>query len=138
MLLAAGCGGPKVYPVNGEVLIKPEGKPMPGGIEFRPLSGLGEHIARGTIDDAGNFTLETRGLGVGAVPGEYQVILSPATPDDFDGVPLAEQIRILEPIDRQYRDYETTPLRFTVTTDPTQNHFHIEVEPPKNRGRTRR
>jgi hypothetical protein len=129
-----GCGGQQTYSVTGEVIIKPDSTPLPGTIEFRPLDGAGEHIALGAIGTDGKFALQTRDLGVGAVPGEYQAILIPATPDDFDGVPMAEQIRILEPIDRKYRDYGTTPLRFTITTDSTQNHFHIEVEKPARRG----
>lgn len=137
-LLAAGCGGPTLYPVTGEVLIQPERKPLAAVIEFRPVNGPQEQIARATSDTSGRFELETPRQGMGAVPGEYLVVLVPLTPDDFDGVPLAEQVRVLEPIDRKYRDYDTTPLRFTVTTDAVQNHFHIDVEAPKNRGRARR
>ena len=125
--IIVGCGR-STYPVTGDVVVKPDGVTLPGGtVEFRSDA----YIAEGTIAEDGTFELQTRGLGRGALPGNYQVIVAPVTPSDLEGIPREQQALAMEPVDRKYRDYSTTPLRFTVTPDKSQNVFHIELERSK-------
>jgi hypothetical protein len=126
-----GCGkGIALYEVSGEVVL-PNGAPLKGGsVEFRSLNLPHPYIASGAIAEDGTFRLEKGTLGKGAVPAEYKVIVAADLPGDVDKLTPVEQRRAMEPIARIYRDYQTTPLRFTVTENAAKNHFLIQVHPP--------
>ncbi len=69
--LVAGCNANKVALslVEGQVLL--DDKPLTTGtVITQPTTGQG---ARGAIQSDGRFTLETRELGIGAVPGIHRV-----------------------------------------------------------------
>lgn len=73
-LTAAGCGGsPTTYPVAGVVQFE-DGAPVPyGTVEFRNRNTGA--IARGKLDQRGQFVLGTFSQADGAPAGSYKVIV---------------------------------------------------------------
>lgn len=68
-LICLGCSGPTLVPVEGKVLFN--GEPLKfGSVMFQPPSG---QPATGQIQPDGTFSLETRGVGPGAVVGTHRV-----------------------------------------------------------------
>jgi hypothetical protein len=72
----AGCGGPKLVPVEGTVAL--DGKPLAGATIALELVGgeKGFRLFSGETDSSGRYVIkpfETR--RVGALPGEYHVII---------------------------------------------------------------
>jgi len=72
-MLAAGCGGPTVYPVSGQDFLN--GKPLAAGtqgyITVRPDNG---RAAIGPIDPVdGTFSLSCYGQNDGCIPGTHKV-----------------------------------------------------------------
>ncbi len=86
--------------------------------------------AVGAFGEDGKFTLQTYEPGDGAPAGDYEVLVAPSVPDDPDSMSIAEFARAMKPIDARYKSFETSGLRFTVTEDPAQNQFRIQVTPP--------
>src|SRR5207245_8454223 len=81
-----GCGG-QAEPVKGEGVVTLDGKPLEGArVTFLPESA-GAFVASGKTDYEGNFLLSTPGLGLGALPGEYKVVLSHIPAGEDDGEP---------------------------------------------------
>lgn len=113
---------PPLVPVTGKVLYN--GSPLANArIWTQPLKpGLRGSI--GFTDDEGRFKLEfdDKGRWVdGAFVGEHKVTVAgygpqrgPAPPD------------LLTP--PQYEQFDTTPLRITVTPDPAKNDFTLELQ----------
>ena len=77
LLLAAGCGGPRVAPVSGRVTL--DGKPAAGvHVSFQPIATAGDKNPGGgsyaITDDDGRFTLRlVEGNRPGAVVGKHRV-----------------------------------------------------------------
>ena len=69
LLAAAGCGGSKLVPAEGDV--KLDGKPVEGA-QVTFISDDGKHSFTATTDAAGHFAL-FGGDGAGALPGNYKV-----------------------------------------------------------------
>ncbi len=66
--------------VSGTVTYK--GKPVPRGtISFQPVDPNGR-IATAAIQPDGTFTLQTENPGDGALPGQYNVVISAREGDD--------------------------------------------------------
>jgi hypothetical protein len=104
----AGCGGNATYPVTGKVTHQ-GGKPLAGVLVEFQTEAAGQIItARGHTGEDGSYALETPERGVGAVPGQYKVILSPPSDPPGGGPPLPQAI------DKTYQSYKTTPLMFEV------------------------
>ncbi len=126
-LFVAGCGT-RTYPVEGVVQFA-GGKPatvLAGGcVEFEALEG-DEGIkgvnARGDIQPDGSFRLKTARLGEGTVEGKHRAIVIPPGPRDDRPAP-----KVLHP---RFQRYESANLQFTVSRDPEQNHFVVEVAGP--------
>ena len=78
LVLAAGCGGPKLVPVKGRVVYA-DGKPVTAAsVSFTPDAtpegnGL---LATGLLAEDGSFTLRTYSHGDGAMVGSYRVTVS--------------------------------------------------------------
>ena len=73
-LALVGCGGSKLSPVEGVVLL--DGKPVAGAtIQFVP-QGSGKD-ATGETDKDGQFVMSTFQPRDGVVPGTYKVVISP-------------------------------------------------------------
>src|SRR5438552_17655549 len=76
---AAGCGSSNTSPVSGKVVFK-DGTPLTGGLVlFRPVDEKLQVSSRGDIQPDGTFFLSTYKEGDGAVPGKYQVAITPPT-----------------------------------------------------------
>jgi hypothetical protein len=119
LLALAGCGGPRLYPVEGTIQFTDGqvARELAGAsVEFDPLEGKAG--ARGTVGPDGRFRLGTDQPGDGAVPGTYRVCIQPPLPD-LDR-PAA---RVL---DRRYQSLATTDLKVTVKAEP--NHLVLTVE----------
>jgi hypothetical protein len=84
-LLFASCFGtaPGRYPVHGKVTYN--GQPAAGAsVHFRREGETPEEASNfpiGVVDQEGNFELKAEGLGYGALPGKYKVLIfwSPET-----------------------------------------------------------
>jgi len=72
----AGCGGPRLSPVEGVVLL--DGKPLAdAAVQFIPQSTGRD--ATGQTDAAGKFVMSTKNPRDGVHPGAYKVVISPPT-----------------------------------------------------------
>ena len=78
LLLSSGCYSkpsytpPEIYPVTGK-LVDPSGK-IPAGSSIKFIPKQGEHLAEGTLQEDGSFTLKTlfhEEWLPGGVEGEY-------------------------------------------------------------------
>jgi hypothetical protein len=77
----AGCET-QVQPTTAGGTVTFDGKPVEGAtVSFSP-TGEGGQIAVGKTDASGNFTLNTPGIGEGAVPGSYKVSIQKSTEVD--------------------------------------------------------
>lgn len=69
--------GPGFYPVHGKVIY--QGQPAKGAaVHFHREGETAEEAANfpiGLVDEEGNFFLEVHGVGQGALPGKYKVLI---------------------------------------------------------------
>lgn len=114
--LLSGCGGPKFYPVKGQVLLFGVGLLTEGEIRFQPVSQP-DLIASGRIQKDGSFALTTPSHGEGALEGPCKAAI---VVESRQGKPV---------IDERYADFDTSDLQFTVTAR-SENYFIVEVRPP--------
>jgi hypothetical protein len=123
LLWVVGCGGKKLYPVEGKVVF-PDGTPLTGGwVEFEPLDAKGTVSAKGRIQTDGTFRLGTHGEDDGAIEGRYRILVVPPLP------PRLEERKAFKPvIAPRYQSFEKSGLEFTVT--PGKNVCPIKVEKP--------
>jgi hypothetical protein len=74
---SAGCGSGGLYPVTGSLVY--QGKPAAGASVHFHREGTtdqgGETFPIGIVDADGTFELETAGVGKGALPGRYKVLV---------------------------------------------------------------
>jgi hypothetical protein len=126
-VIFGGCGGsdqPSTYPVNGKVLF-PDGAPLKNAtLRFRTIDRVPAFTASGKTDDQGAFQLDV-------AEGENAVIVVPWTPRDTDAMTPTQRDRAMNPIDSMFLDYETSKLKFQVTSDPSKNQFEIKVWQPR-------
>lgn len=136
VLVACGCsdGHRPTYPAGGTVMLS-NGEPLPGGwIEFQ-LEG--EHTAptaKARIQQDGRFELGTYEKADGALEGTHRVMVMPPIPKgnaawdpgDTRGPSAAPQD--VPNIELRYQRVETSGLKFSVTTEPTENRFEIRLE----------
>ena len=120
--LVAGCGGSKLYPVEGKVVF-PDGTPLTGGtVEFGPTDKDALLGPRGEIGVDGTFRMSTFKEGDGAPAGHYRVLITP--PENIE--PDRPRPR---PIHPRFTSFEKSGLEYTVK--PGKNEFFtITVEPP--------
>jgi hypothetical protein len=125
----AGCGGPKTYPVRGQLLWA-DGKPVtefPGGTVIfesteQPVSAQGEIQADGT------FRLSTYQQDDGAPPGKYRVLVQQPLEEGKDRPPP----RIMH---QRFESFETSGL--TATVERKANEVTLTVERAAGRGNRR-
>jgi len=121
-----GCSGSKhvpTYPVTGKVLFR-DGKPAKRvTVKFRTFDRTPPFIAIGKADDSGHFELK-------AVDGENVAVVVPYFPRDADTLTPAERDRVMNSIDPRFFEYEMSPLKFSVTKDPSKNQFELKIWPP--------
>ncbi len=131
LAVCCGCGrgGPPTYPVSGSVAYA--GRPVPTG-SVMLVSLQGESRASGTISADGSFTLK-------APAGDYKVAVSAprelpvgeVNPDNWE---QAFRATAQPYVPGFYGDPETSPLKFTVTADGT-NQCDLKIPPLKQRRR---
>ncbi|RLS52722.1 MAG: hypothetical protein DWH91_15965 [Planctomycetota bacterium] len=92
------------------------GKPVTIGAVMTRHVDYPRESAIGAFDSDGNFELITNGKQ-GAVPGTHKIIVASYGPGMATD-PL---------VPTEYLKPETTPLSILVTSDPSQNHFILEV-----------
>jgi hypothetical protein len=148
---AAGCGGLKLYPVEGRVLVN--GKPLgqgyvtlfPDGEGAPAVPGKMNPMAR--IEEDGHYRIFS-GSAPGAPAGKYRVVvnalsrrqpLSEAPPPIPPGGPghskatrktkqPTEQFLLGDPlINTKYFHAESTPLRIEVVPAPAPGAYDLEV-----------
>ncbi|HLJ94986.1 MAG TPA: hypothetical protein VKU02_17555 [Gemmataceae bacterium] len=123
LTVSAGCGSGITSPVRGRVVFK-DGSPLTGGLVlFRPVDEKLQVSARGDIEEDGSFILGTYKVGDGAIPGKYQVAITPPPRPKVREKPVGR--RIIHP---RYEKHETSGLEFEVKRG--DNNFTIEVEKP--------
>jgi hypothetical protein len=123
LVAASGCGGRKVYPVQGRVIF-PDGTPLTGGlVVFEPVEPAADVSARGHIQADGTFRLGTYGHDDGAIAGRHRALVVPPLPAKLD-----ERNPPPPPIHARFRSFDTSQLEFLVTPGP--NEFTIKVERP--------
>jgi hypothetical protein len=125
LVVIAGCGGTKLYPVTGKVVF-PDGSPLTGGtVEFGPVDKNAVLGPRGEIQADGTFRMSTFKEGDGAPEGKYRVLVAPPEIGDPDRPqPLV--------IDRRFKSFDKSGLEYTV--QPGKNEpFTITVEKPRGR-----
>jgi hypothetical protein len=102
-----------------------DGAPLKNAtVRFRATDRVPAFTASGKTDDQGAFQLN-------AADGENAVLISPWTPRDTDAMTPAQRDRAENPIDPMFLDYETSKLKFQVTSDVSKNNFDIQVWPPR-------
>jgi hypothetical protein len=133
-LAMTGCGSSKqpTYRAIGRVTFA-DGTPLTTGwVSFRPMDSEAKISAKGQIQPDGTFELMTFTPGDGAVEGRHQAMVMAAIVQD--GRQLPQPGPPPAPlIDPRFAGYDTSGLEFTVTTDPEQNQFAIQVKPPARR-----
>jgi hypothetical protein len=121
-LTLAGCGGPKLVPVSGTVML--DGKPLSHcGVSFSADTSKGNKGALssvGRLDARGQYTLRTFGVkasegGTGAPVGWYKVTLrvGPGDPD--------------LKVNPNYLDPNKTPLSIEVVADPAPDAYDLKL-----------
>jgi predicted small secreted protein len=133
--LAAGCGDDsgvgKTYPVEGKVTI--ESTPLTAEsttILFKPDAARGNSSSFepvGTVDEAGNYTVETRGKR-GAPPGWYKVIVTalaedPVHPKTAKRRPVAQSL-----VPARYGQAQTTDLAVEVVEKPAAGAYDLKLK----------
>ena len=136
MSLLAGCGDsrPPTYSAGGTVTLD-DGTPLAGGrVTFELCDDRLAPNARARIQPDGSFQLGTYDESDGALEGEHRVMGMPLFPPLKRGGEAEMQKGSFEPdprtvtIDPRYRSFETSGLKFRVTSDPQKNHFEIKVK----------
>lgn len=125
---ACSNSGPATYRAGGRVVFT-DGKPLDGGVvEFRAVSSKEHVVARGPIESDGSFRLSTFRTNDGAVEGEHLALVNPPQPDNKPGQPVQKNAAF--PINPRFMRFETSGLKFTVTNNPSQNQFTLQVSRP--------
>jgi len=125
-----GCGGAKDAPktVAAQGVVTYKGTPMAKiSVGFIPADGGGQ-IAEGTTDAEGNFLLQTREPGDGAVVGNYKVALN-YVPDVIADMPGFTDGKESEPstIPAKYGDANMSGITAAVDADASKNEFKFEL-----------
>jgi hypothetical protein len=123
LTMVAGCSSGNTSPVRGKVVFK-DGSPLTGGLVlFRPVDEKLQVSSRGDIQQDGTFILGTYQEGDGAVPGKYQVAVTPPPRKKVREKPVERRI-----IHARFENYDTSGLEFEVKRG--RNDFKIEVDKP--------
>jgi len=121
MVLPLGCGqgGARLYPVQGQALVK--GKPAAGAVlVFHPVAEAGAEKPAAVVDEGGAFQVATRQPGDGAPAGEYRVTVTWLAHRDIDPEKGDATQADVDRLGGRYADPETSPLRVTVREDTNE------------------
>ena len=109
--------------VTGQVLM--DGEPLSGGEVATMPTTPGLKGASGFLDKDGKFSLkmDIRGTFIdGAFVGEHKVTVWKFDPNSPSGPRQPDLLT-----GREFFEFSTTPLKMTVTKDPSQNNFTFNV-----------
>jgi hypothetical protein len=126
-LVSTSCSqsGPGFYPVHGKVTYK--GQPAKGAaVHFHREGETAEEATNfpiGMVDEEGNFSLEVHGVGTGALPGKYKVLVrwnpqkdpdapTPTPATGAAGKKTAKRQQPTESVAEQRRDPKSDKDRF--------------------------
>jgi hypothetical protein len=135
LICVAGCGNSQAtFPVRGQVVYS-DGSSLPtsGQVVFESVDLDPPLSAKGFFETDGNFELTKFKGGDGVVAGNYKVAVICNVPDDRAQMSQQEYKRASNPIDPRFRSPNSSPLRFTVSTETAPHEFRIEVQPPRRR-----
>lgn len=121
-LVISGCGGDRVYPVEGKVIYKDgtAATDLEGyTIDFKPESEDKTTSATGVITKEGTFTIDTHKRDGGAIVGKHRVTISP--PAQIDDRPIPPS-----PIHARYGKFDTSDLFAEIKAQ--RNEVILEVE----------
>jgi len=134
LLAASGCGGEKLYPVKGKVLL--DGTELKAGIvTFVPDTEKGNKAKsspQGQVGADGTYTLSTDGRS-GAPAGWYKVTVSTRTPGMGGGTQVgstpgdAALEKAPVEIHAKYTNPAETDLRVEVVPGPGPNQYDLKV-----------
>jgi hypothetical protein len=122
LLAAAGCGGPKLYPVAGAVTL--DGKPLSQcTVSFNTDTAKGNHhvvSCVGRLDGQGHYQLRTIAVrgpdgGPGAPPGWYKVTL-------LTGLPGDPEIKVKP----AFLDPNKSPITVEVVENPEPGRYDLK------------
>ena len=123
----AGCGGgdgPTLVPAGGVVSYK--GKPIGKvNVMLSPSAGGKGMIAEGTTDASGNFQLQTKEPGDGAMVGSYTVAFK-YVPDEIPDMFATKKPE--SPIPDKYGDASKSGHTATVDADKSKNNFTFDLK----------
>lgn len=133
LLAATGCGGERVYPVQGKITF--EGKPLQGGgaISFVPLGKQEGKTAGGEIAEDGTYKLTTHKPDDGSMPGEFRVVVMQVVEREpvkkRDGEKAAQAVAAVPKEDRIpeiYGDFQKSPLTAKVEAKDNRIDFDLK------------
>ncbi len=137
VVLASGCsddGHRPTYPAGGVVKLS-DGSPLPGGwIECQLSDDLRAPTAKAAIQSDGRFELGTYDKADGALEGTHRVMIFPPYPPhsrppmEVEGPPAKIDPKKYPRINAKYRSFDTSGLKFTVTSEPSENRYKIRLE----------
>jgi hypothetical protein len=123
---AAGCGGPKLLPVEGTVTVA--NQPLKTGtVTYHPDKEGGNTqsypvLPSGTLNENGKYTLSTGGKA-GAPAGKYKVTISSTAPSDpKDPYSIPKHL-----IDKTNSAVETTTIKKEVKADAPSGHYDVSL-----------
>jgi len=123
LLTTLGCAKdphPERFPVSGAVKFS-DGEPVRTGIvEFIPVDG--SLTATGQIKTDGTYKLSTIENDVGAVPGDYIVVVKQLI--FYDKIPEQKHDHGGD-VDTVYADERTTPFKYKVNDGPNIADFQV-------------
>jgi hypothetical protein len=122
LLGMAGCGGRRLYPVEGRVTFK-NGAAYTGGgqVFFEPADKVATGSARGTLQPDGTFRMGTYQDADGVHEGRYRVAVVPPPPRNLERPPPD-----WPPFDKRFSRHSTSNLEYVVK--PGHNEYNITVE----------
>lgn len=136
LLVVAGCGSPKVYPVSGQINFN--GQPMAGtgSITFIPMvQKEGAPMAGGEVLADGTYQLTTVKANDGALAGEYRVVITQVTsvepqaaPDGQAAPAVVAALRPEQLIPANYGDHANSPLTATVKAENNTINFDLPLK----------
>jgi hypothetical protein len=132
LVLGAGCGGGKTYPVHGRVTL--DGEPLVANaatVMLVPDRARGNDTPDqpgGTVDSGGRYTVYTNGRR-GAPPGWYKVVVTaigdPAPPAKG---PLTHRPTATSLVPAPYGQPATTPLALEVVPSPDAGAYDLKLK----------
>lgn len=129
-VLSAGCGGPGLAPVRGQ-LVHPDGTPAKElvgcSVVFEATGADGKAVGSiGEVDAEGRFELTTTKPGDGAPVGTNKVSLNPRWPGKSE---RPDPLPVLD----KYVNASTSELTVEVKPGPNDVKLTVELKPAKPR-----